>query len=190
MSTSSGWSAFNAVALSPDKRGRKEILWTTSSAALIRSLPTPGQGGMLGSRAASGPRSALIGRLKNRMDSQVRGHGNRTRHLRPAGLRLPGIRRRGTPDRNREQHGLRHQHAGSHALRGQPKVRTRGYGGGRAPSCSPRRGTGQDRVARLLAEHRCLRRRAGPVHAQREGRRRGMAGFPRLRRRGAASAAG
>lgn len=73
MSTSSGWSAFSTVALSPDKRGRKETLWDYIERS---SDPIPADTRARWdawlARMPAGPRSALIGRLKNRMDSQVR----------------------------------------------------------------------------------------------------------------------
>jgi hypothetical protein len=73
VSRSSGWSAFNAVALSPDKRGRKEILWDyieRSSDPIPADTRTRWDAWL--ARMPVGPRSALIGRLKNCMDSQVR----------------------------------------------------------------------------------------------------------------------
>ncbi len=73
MSASSGWSAFSTVALSPDKRGRKETLWDyieRSSDPIAADTRTMWDAWL--ARMPADPRSALAGRLKNRMDSQVR----------------------------------------------------------------------------------------------------------------------
>lgn len=73
VSASSGRSAFSTVALSPDKRGRKETLWDyieRSSDQIAADTRTRWDAWL--ARMPADPRSALIGRLKNRMDSQVR----------------------------------------------------------------------------------------------------------------------